>query len=117
MPPVHRPSASAEHDALGRWHQEGGQLIDAAGAGRVEGIGEASSDVFGSLHGLGALLARSEAAPRCFTRQAWRFAVGRDAPEGDCAIERLSQELVAADFSVQALLVALVSSPEFAARR
>ncbi len=109
-----------EHfDPVGRWRDtDDGAPIDAWGELMgVEGIGGSDVEDFATLHGLGALLTNSEAAPRCFTRQVWRFAVGRDADPRDCTVTRLSQRFARADHDVQTLILDLVTSPEFRSRR
>lgn len=109
-----------EHfDPVGRWRDtDAGAPIDAWGTlTDVEGIGTGTAEDFATLHGLAAQLSRSESAPACFTRQVWRFAVGRDAEDGDCTTDRLSAAFAAADHDVQALVVAVVTSPEFRTRR
>jgi hypothetical protein len=109
-----------EHfDPVGRWRAtDAGAPIDAWGTlTDVEGIGTGTAEDFATLHGLAAQLSRSEAAPACFTRQVWRFAVGRDAEDGDCTTERLGRAFEAADHDVQSLVLAVVTSPEFRARR
>lgn len=109
-----------EHfDPVGRWRAtDDGAPIDAAGTlTDIEGIGTGTAQDFATLHGLAAQLARSEAAPACFTRQVWRFAVGRDAPAEDCTTQRLARAFADADHDVQSLIIAVVTSPEFRARR
>jgi hypothetical protein len=109
-----------EHfDPVGRWREtDAGAPIDAWGTlTDVEGIGTGTSEDFATLHGLAAQLSRSEAAPACFTRQVWRFAVGRDAEDGDCTTDRLGRAFEAAGHDVQELIVAVVTSPEFRTRR
>lgn len=109
-----------EHfDPVGRWRDtDAGAPIDAWGTlTDVEGIGTGTAEDFATLHGLAAQLSRSEAAPACFTRQVWRFAVGRDAEDGDCTTRRLARVFADAEHDVQTLILALVTSPEFRARR
>ncbi|MCA9543732.1 MAG: DUF1588 domain-containing protein, partial [Myxococcales bacterium] len=110
-----------EHfDAVGAWRAvENGAPIDArSDLNDLEGLGLGTSAPYGSLAELGALLAGSQAAPRCFVQQLWAFALGRaaDGAADACHVDALADGFVASGGDVQALWVALVAHPAFVTR-
>lgn len=103
------------YDAVGRYREEeGGKAVDASGdMVDVELMGAGTHAPFFTLGELGGILAESDAAQVCFTRNVWRFTMGFEEESGDlCAIEALTAE--SAD--VQDLLIQLITSPEFVQR-
>lgn len=103
------------YDAVGRYREEeGGKPVDASGdMVDVETMGAGTHAPFFTLGELGGILAESDAAQTCFTRNVWRFTMGVEEETGDlCAIEALTAQ--SAD--VQDLLIQLVTSPEFVQR-
>jgi hypothetical protein len=79
----------------------------------VELMGAGTHAPFFTLAELGGILAESDAAELCFSRNVWRFTMGFEEESGDlCAIEALTAQ----GDDVQDLLIELVSSPEFVQR-
>jgi hypothetical protein len=72
---------------------------------------------FHSLDELAAMLVDSEAAPRCFTRELYRFAMGFEEAEDDCTVETLAARFDANGRDVQQLMLDIVTSPTFTQRR
>ncbi len=105
-------------DAVGRWREtENGLPIDGLGdMNDLEGLGTGTRAPYRSLPELGALLAESRAARRCFVTQVFRFALGRmETPDDACALDALDARLAETD-DVRALLVAVAASPAFLMR-
>jgi hypothetical protein len=103
------------YDAVGRYRaQEGGKPVDASGdMVDVELMGAGTHAPFFTLGELGEILAESDAAELCFSRNVWRFTMGFEEESGDlCAIEALTAQ----GDDVQDLLIELVTSPEFVQR-
>ncbi|MCA9656964.1 MAG: DUF1592 domain-containing protein, partial [Myxococcales bacterium] len=107
-------------DATGRYRaEENGQAIDASGdVSDVEGFGSGTNAPFATLPELAAILASSQAAHTCFSRQAFRFTMGYlETPNDLCALAGIDERFAAANYDVRELLVAIVTSPNFVARR
>jgi len=99
-------------DGLGRYRAEDGrQPVDTSGVARFPLEGErAFADTAEFLR----LLATSEDARRCLTRQWYRFALGRlETADEEPALERLYQSFARSDFDVRELLVGIVGTPSF----
>lgn len=102
-----------EHfDAIGAWRgSEHGELIDAAGALPT---GEAFADV----RELADIIAADPRFSRCVARQVLTYALGRAlVPADDDALEQVHARFVADGHDFVALLVAVVQSDPFRARR
>ena len=107
-------------DATGRYRlEENGQAISASGDLRdLEGIGGETQAPFNTLPELATILAGSQAAHTCFSRQAFRFTMGYLETVDDlCALEAIDQRFADAGYDVHELLIAIVTSPNFRRRR
>lgn len=107
-------------DAIGAWRTlENGVPIDTSGdMNDVEGLGTDSSAPYHSLPELAEILASSDAAPTCFTRQVYRFSRGAlEESGGECTVLTLEERFAAAGFDLRELLIAAVTEPDFVLRR
>lgn len=107
-------------DPIGRYRtQENGKDIDPSGdMNDVDRLGEGKSAPFHDLPGLGGILVGSKAAPACFARQSWRFAMGAlERAEDVCALRAIDQKFEDSGHDVRELLVAIVTSPGFVNRQ
>jgi hypothetical protein len=107
-----------EHfDPVGAWRDtDEGNPIDARGEVLgMEGIGQAERLPFDGVAELAALVAASDAAPACFTRTTWAWALGADAVDA-CDLDASTLAFRAAGQRHDALIDALVRSPAFVER-
>ena len=109
-----------EFDGVGRHRTtENGMPIDHAGLlDDPEGWGRGMNVSFSTVPELGAALARSPAARACVARQWFRFARGyRDTVLDRCAVRGVVRAFEASGGDLQAMMVAMVLSPDFLTRR
>ncbi|HUJ56985.1 MAG TPA: DUF1592 domain-containing protein [Kofleriaceae bacterium] len=107
-------------DAVGRWRTtENGLPIDASGdMNDVERIGTNTSAPFTTQPQLAQIIATSQAAPACFTRQWLRFSRGlRETLAERCGRLWIQARWDAAGHDVRELMVQSVLSPDFVERR
>jgi hypothetical protein len=104
--------AFEHYDAIGAWRgSEHGELIDAAGE-------LPTGESFADVRELAQLLADDPRFPRCVARQLMTYALGRElVPADDDTLDDVHARFVAADHDFVALVVALVQSDLFRARR
>lgn len=99
--------------------QDAGAPIDTSG--RIEGLEalyDDSSVDFGGIAAMARLLAESESAPRCFSRQWYRYSFGRlDDIEDVCAVDHLQAAFLESGGDIKELLVAITQLPGFTRRR
>jgi hypothetical protein len=109
------------YDAVGAYRErENGILIDSDGdLTDLEGLGAGTHAPYRSLRELAQLLASSERAGSCFTRQALRAAHGQteDVAEDLCALDALGRGFRASGRRIPELLIAITLRPEFVLRR
>jgi hypothetical protein len=109
------------YDAIGAYRErENGLAIDSDGdLSDLEGLGTGTHAPYRSLRELAQLLASSERAGVCFTRQVLRAAHGQheDVAEDLCALGSLSRGFRASGRSIPELLIAITQLPEFVLRR
>lgn len=103
------------YDALGRFRtQENGYPVDATGA--VVGTRDIDGQVDGAV-ALAERLVDSSQVQACFAAHWFRFALGRTEARADtCQVEALADVLAENDGSIEAMLIALVTSPAFLTR-
>jgi hypothetical protein len=107
-------------DPIGKLRDtENGKPIDSSGdMNDVEGFGTDTHAPFGSLAELGAALAASQTAKRCFARQLFRFARGYHEEDADrCAIDALVRRFADSGWDIRELMVGIAASPDFVVRR
>lgn len=105
---------------IGAWREtENGHPIDPAGDMLdVEYLGAGTSAPFSTLPELAAVLAGSDAAPACFTRQVHRFVRGAtETIDERCAIEPQVEAFRDSGGDVRALFVSMFTSRDFRVRR
>lgn len=101
--------ALENYDAIGRWRTEdAGQRIDASGelpdGSRFDGPAELKT----------ALMARKDLFVRNLTRRLLGYALGRGLTVQDnCAVETIAAATARSDYGAQALITAIVMSPQF----
>ena len=101
--------ALENYDAIGRWRTEdAGQRIDASGelpdGSRFNGPAELKA----------ALMARKDLFVRNLTRRLLGYALGRGLTVQDnCAVETIAAATARSDYGAQALITAIVMSPQF----
>ncbi len=97
-------------DAIGRKQEnDGGKPVDTSGT--LE-----DTDVDGPFVGareLAALLTKSEVARKCFSRQMFRFALGRLELPGEPSLERAHAAFATSGHNVRELMVALTTTEAF----
>lgn len=108
------------YDGVGAYREtENGKPIDASGdiKGR-ESLESGTSEKFDGPKGLAALLEKSEAAPKCFATQWFRFARGlkEDGPEV-CTAHALGAKFLEKKQDIRELMVAVVMQRSFLVRR
>ena len=107
-------------DAVGAYRErENGQPIDPGGdLGDVEALGADTHAPYQSLRELAQVLAGSERAHACLSRQVLRYAHGQpeDVAEDLCALRSLKQRFDASGRKIPELLVAITQLPEFVLR-
>lgn len=109
-----------EFDGVGRYRSaENGMPIDHAGLlDAPEAWGTGMDVSFASLPELGAALARSPNARACVARQWFRFARGyRETVLDRCAVQGIVRAYESRGGDLQEMMIALVLSPDFLARR
>lgn len=110
-----------EHfDPVGRWRElDAGHPIDATGELRdAEHLGAGTSMTYATVPELATLVAASDAAPACFTRQYLRFTRGARTGLADrCARQGMSERLAAAGGDLRELMIATILAPDFGVRR
>jgi hypothetical protein len=95
---------------------EAGKPIDSQGdMNDVEGLGTNTHAPYASLSELGKVLAGSEAARACVTRQAYGFARGQIVDDV-CKVQPIEQRWLAAGGDLRELLVGIVTDPAFVMR-
>ncbi len=105
-------------DAVGEQRDtENGEPIETGGdIADLERIGDGTFETFASPADLGAMLANSEAAPACVSRQAFRWSSGRmERTADDCNVQTLAQQFVQ-DGDLGELLVGITQLPHFTRR-
>jgi hypothetical protein len=102
--------AFEHYDAIGRYRdQENGTPIDSSGA--IVGTESSDGPVANAIE-LSARLAASPEVHACFTRQAYRFTVGRKETDADaCALKASAQQFETQGLDVRELMLALLTSP------
>ena len=103
------------YDAVGAYRtEENGAPIDSSGGI----VGSVSSDAqFGSAVDMLKALAKSADVHACFSRQVYRFSVGRIETDADkCAIESYTRAFTEKAFDLRELLAAIAASPAFSVR-
>jgi hypothetical protein len=103
------------YDGIGQWRtQENGVPIDSSGAI----VGTMSSDgPMADAVALAKALAASPEVHDCFARQVFRFDLGRTEGAGDaCTLAQATKTFTDKNLDLRELLVALATSPSFAAR-
>jgi hypothetical protein len=109
-----------QFDAIGRFRTtDNGHPIDPSGdLTDLEGIGSGTHAPFQTVPELAQIIAGSQAARSCFTKQYVRFARGvLEAPEDRCAIQGIESAFEASGWDVRELIIAVVKSPGFVWRR
>jgi Protein of unknown function (DUF1592)/Protein of unknown function (DUF1588)/Protein of unknown function (DUF1595)/Protein of unknown function (DUF1585)/Protein of unknown function (DUF1587) len=103
------------YDGLGQWRdQENGVTVDPSGA--IVGTMSSDAPMTNAVALAGALAASPEVAS-CFARQVFRFDVGRmDTAADACSIADATKAYSGKNLDLRELLVALATSPAFAAR-
>jgi hypothetical protein len=103
------------YDGLGQWRtMENGVAVDPSGA--IVGT-QASNGPMPNAVALATALAASSEVQECFARQVFRFDVGRLETDADgCSIAQAVTAYSGKSLDLRELLVALASSPAFAAR-
>jgi hypothetical protein len=98
------------YDAIGRYRdQENGTPIDSSGA--IVGTESSDAPVADAIE-LSALLATSPEVHACFTRQTYRFIVGRKETDADaCALTANTQQFETQGMDVRELMLTLLTSP------
>ena len=99
--------------------EENGQPIDTTGVllGLEDLAGDGEVHPFDGAVDLAQILAQSRSGPRCATVQAWRFATGRLEEDADaCALDAITDQVLAADGDLQEALIVIVTSSDFARR-
>jgi hypothetical protein len=107
-------------DGAGAWRDEDNGLpVDDSGVLRgLEVLIDGSETEFVGLPELADLLANSQSAKQCFTRQYFRFARGYHEDEvDDCAVETTFERFAETEFDIQELMVATLTAPEFLYRQ
>ena len=107
-------------DPIGKLRDtENGKPIDSSGdMNDVEGFGTDTHAPFGSLPELGATLAASQTARRCFVRQYFRFARGYHETDADrCAVDALVRRFADSGWDIRELMVGIATAPDFVVRR
>jgi len=107
-------------DAIGQLRQvENGQPIDATGnMNDVEGLYTDTDAPYANEAELAAILADSQAARSCFTRQYLRFVIGELEDDADaCTLRALDDRFAETDGDIQALMIAVTTSDTFVLRR
>ncbi len=110
------PGFAFEHfDSDGRWRdEENGLPVDATG----ELIGTDVDGFFDGVADLGARVAESEMAHRCFSRRWLRFLRETLETEHDeCAIDSAYRALEGSGLNIREMVLALVTSDAFTMRR
>jgi len=104
-------------DAIGRYRtEENGRPIDGEGAiDGLERLGIGDAERFGTLFGLGELLALSPRSKACLAIQLHRFATGGETDR--CTEAKMADRFEAAGHDVRALLIELAASPQLIVRR
>jgi hypothetical protein len=105
-------------DAVGRVRStESGKPIDAQGdMNDLEGFGKGTHAPFATPGELGKILAASDAAKACVTRQVYRFARGH-LDDDVCAVAPIQRRFLEKGGDLRELLVAVVTDPAFVVRR
>jgi hypothetical protein len=103
------------YDGLGQWRvQENGVTVDPSGA--IVGTQASDAPMANAVALAGALAASPEVAA-CFARQVFRFDLGRMDTDADaCALAGATKAYSDNNLDLRELLVALATSPSFAAR-
>ena len=103
------------YDGLGQWRtMENGVAVDPSGA--IVGTQSSNAPMANAVALAGALAASPE-VHECFARQVFRYDVGRVETDADgCSIAQATAAYSAKNLDLRELLVALVTSPAFAAR-
>nr|MDQ3036063.1 DUF1588 domain-containing protein [Myxococcota bacterium] len=103
------------YDGLGRFRTEiGGRDVD--DAGELIGAGDATGTFTGAAE-LAAMLAGSDDASQCFTRQWMEYAMGRTiATDAMCTADDVGAAFVASGRSMPALFESLATHPSFVER-
>jgi hypothetical protein len=106
------------YDPIGQWRDlDGDKPVDAGGSLLdVEWAGDGAVN-FTSVEQLAGLLAESEAAHRCLTRELYRFGTGWEAPRDDCVVDALAKGFEQSGGDIKELIVAIASSPAVLRRR
>lgn len=107
-------------DGVGAWRdQDNGFPVDDSGVLRgLETINDGIEAEFVGLPELADLLANSDRAKQCFTRQYFRFARGYHEDEADdCAVEATFERFAETEFDIAELMVATLTAPEFLFRQ
>jgi hypothetical protein len=107
-----------EFDTVGRYRAtDSGQPIDPTGdMNDVDGLGAGTHAQFTDLAELGKILAASNAATDCVTKQYWRFMRGVVEPDA-CSYGDAKNALVASGGDPVEMIVAVVLSPDFVVRK
>jgi Protein of unknown function (DUF1592)/Protein of unknown function (DUF1588)/Protein of unknown function (DUF1585)/Protein of unknown function (DUF1595)/Protein of unknown function (DUF1587) len=103
-------------DALGAYREEdSGKPVDARG--KLLGTQHLDGEFTGAVE-LAHKLAASDEVAQCFTRQWFRFALGRmEATDDACALDDLTRGFSASQRNVRSLLTSIVASPAFRTKR
>lgn len=105
--------AFEHYDGIGRWREveDGGQPVDANG--EIIASEDADAPIDGARD-LMQRLAESQQVQRCYVRQWFRFAHGRDVASADgCGYADLTESFVASGGDIKALIVALTQTEAF----
>jgi hypothetical protein len=99
------------YDAIGRVRQdENGARIDASGSISVDG----QQIPFNDAVELSQAIAYSDAGPRCYATQWFRYAnMRRETPDDSCTLEGLRSAWEASGYEIEELLVALTQTATF----
>jgi hypothetical protein len=103
------------YDAIGAWRsQENGVPVDSSGA--IVGTQMSDGPMANAVQ-MAKALAASPEVHACFTRQVFRFDVGRTEGAADeCAIQQITKAFTDGKLDLRELLVAIASSPSYTAR-
>jgi Protein of unknown function (DUF1592)/Protein of unknown function (DUF1588)/Protein of unknown function (DUF1585)/Protein of unknown function (DUF1595)/Protein of unknown function (DUF1587) len=103
-------------DALGAYREDdSGKPVDARG--KLVGTQNLDGEFTGAVE-LAHKLAASDEVAQCFTRQWFRFALGRmEATDDACALDGLARGFSASQRNVRSLLTSIVASPAFRTKR
>lgn len=109
-----------QFDAIGQFRaMENNLPVDGSGSiNDIERLGSGTTANFSTLPELASLVAGSDAAKACFTRQTYRFAMGYlETPADLCALSELQKRFAESGYDIRELLISIVTSQGFTERK